>query len=510
MYMPRTGAVIAGLMALVLVSVATMPAVAQEDYSGRLGVHAGGGFGSYTGGNRDHLGTGPMLGGGFRLGWKRKTDLLFNLRYGSFEAKNVVGERRADGTPVPADTLFHNQTTQLEIGVLYSTRPDAGWTPQFYLGGGVSYWNVFDLTGRGSGIFADGNVARGYKEDGASVLLSDTQFHLAAGVGAELSLMEQVSLQVTGRVDWLMGLNTDNSGASAAFDSPINVDTNELLPSLFVSVNYFFQKRDSDRDGIANSSDACPYEAEDLDGYQDFDGCPDGDNDGDGVPDETDACADEAEDMDGFEDDDGCPDTDNDGDGIADAQDACPNDAEDADGFQDEDGCPDEDNDGDGVLDSADQCDGTPARIAVDETGCPTAAGIVAAERINVRFIPGEAEFEPSAFAALDSLVERLNAYPDVDIEVQGHTSDTGRAARNMALSQTRADAVVRYLVEQGIAPRRLTAVGYGQDSPMVENDSPENRALNDRIMIVPVGAIQLEPMELETPEGNDGEDSDQ
>ena len=47
-----------------------------------------------------------------------------------------------------------------------------------------------------------------------------------------------------------------------------------------------------------------------------------------------------------------------------------------------------------------------------------------------------------------------------------------------------------------------------GEDNPIVENDSPENRATNERIMIVPVGAIELEAMELESPEGNDGQEN--
>ena len=64
------------------------------------------------------------------------------------------------------------------------------------------------------------------------------------------------------------------------------------------------------------------------------------DNDGDGIPDGVDKCPDEAEDKDGFEDADGCPNPDNDGDGIPDGFDNCPNEPEDTDGFQDEDGCP--------------------------------------------------------------------------------------------------------------------------------------------------------------------------
>src|SRR5690606_19588466 len=64
-----------------------------------------------------------------------------------------------------------------------------------------------------------------------------------------------------------------------------------------------------------------------------------GDTDGDGLMDDVDKCPNEAEDKDGFQDDDGCPDNDNDGDGVADANDKCPMEPEDMDGFQDDDGC---------------------------------------------------------------------------------------------------------------------------------------------------------------------------
>ena len=79
------------------------------------------------------------------------------------------------------------------------------------------------------------------------------------------------------------------------------------------------------------------------------------DKDGDGIVDRLDKCPDQAEDKDGFEDDDGCPDPDNDNDGIADALDKCPDEAEDKDGFEDDDGCPDPDNDKDGIADARGQ-----------------------------------------------------------------------------------------------------------------------------------------------------------
>jgi OOP family OmpA-OmpF porin len=164
---------------------------------------------------------------------------------------------------------------------------------------------------------------------------------------------------------------------------------------------------DQDKDVIPDEVDQCPELAEDKDGFEDSDGCPDFDNDDDGVPDDSDRCPTEKEDSDGFEDQDGCPDPDNDHDGILDAQDACPNEAgaasadpkqngcperdrdvdgipdskdkcptkpEDRDAFQDEDGCPDPDNDGDHVLDSDDACPNVPGPERSDPklNGCPS------------------------------------------------------------------------------------------------------------------------------------------
>ena len=65
---------------------------------------------------------------------------------------------------------------------------------------------------------------------------------------------------------------------------------------------------DADSDGVANDRDQCPEKAEDFDGFQDEDGCPDEDNDGDKIPDDDDVCPLDAEDIDGFQDADGCPD----------------------------------------------------------------------------------------------------------------------------------------------------------------------------------------------------------
>lgn len=130
---------------------------------------------------------------------------------------------------------------------------------------------------------------------------------------------------------------------------------------------------DTDGDGTEDDEDACPSEAEDMDGWEDEDGCPEEDNDSDGIRDGYDSCPNSPEDMDGDRDTDGCPDADTDGDGIEDGIDQCPNDSEDFDGYADDDGCPEEDVDGDGIPDEQDECAEEPEDMDGyrDRDGCP-------------------------------------------------------------------------------------------------------------------------------------------
>src|SRR5690606_16275363 len=106
----------------------------------------------------------------------------------------------------------------------------------------------------------------------------------------------------------------------------------------FVGLSFIAEVSDKDKDGVLDANDQCPTEPEDVDGFQDADGCPDLDNDLDSILDVNDKCPDAEEDLDGFQDADGCPDLDNDGDGINDVSDQCPNEPETKNGYQDEDG----------------------------------------------------------------------------------------------------------------------------------------------------------------------------
>ncbi len=244
---------------------------------------------------------------------------------------------------------------------------------------------------------------------------------------------------------------------------------------------------DNDRDGILDIRDKCPNEPEDFDGFEDLDGCPDYDNDKDGIPDVSDKCPNEPEDLDGFEDKDGCPDHDNDMDGIPDSLDKCPNDPEDFDGFEDTDGCPEYDNDKDGIPDSLDKCPNQPENFNgfQDDDGCPDVKVEAIKPKIvleGVNFKTGSAELTFESFAILDKQIESLVAFPDVCIEIRGHTDNVGKRESNISLSLDRAASVRTYMLSKGVAPTRVTAVGKGPDEPIDDNRKADGRAKNRRI----------------------------
>lgn len=89
------------------------------------------------------------------------------------------------------------------------------------------------------------------------------------------------------------------------------------------------------------------------------------------------------------------------------------------------------------------------------------------------------------AKANLDKMITVFSTYPDTDIEIQGHTDNTGAAAYNQTLSEKRAKAVYDYLIAKGVAPARLKVIGYGLTSPKYSNDTEANRALNRRVEFV-------------------------
>jgi OOP family OmpA-OmpF porin len=209
----------------------------------------------------------------------------------------------------------------------------------------------------------------------------------------------------------------------------------------------------------------------------------DGDRDNDGIVDSKDVCPDLAEDMDGFQDDDGCPDYDNDNDGIQDSKDKCVNEPEDKDGFEDQDGCPDPDNDKDGVPDVRDNCPDVAGDAA--HNGCPYKAPTKLEDNFileGVNFRTGSAELTEESYGKLDEVYEQLAKYSDRKYEIAGHTDNTASDRINIKLSLDRANAVREYLVNRGVEGSRLVAKGYGSSRPKADNKTAAGRGINRRI----------------------------
>ena len=198
---------------------------------------------------------------------------------------------------------------------------------------------------------------------------------------------------------------------------------------------------------------------------------PPPDRDGDGIPDDQDACPDRPEDIDGFEDSDGCPDIDNDLDRVLDIADKCPNVPETYNGYEDEDGCPDT------VPPDVDALRGT-------------IEGLIYAE--------GETVVRDAALPSIRKIARTMQAHASIRVVLIGHTDD--REARQLAtgdpgqpvdlealsadLARARAEAVKNALVAAGIPQPRVLVEGKGADEPVVDNAKPRGRLANRRVEI--------------------------
>jgi OOP family OmpA-OmpF porin len=248
-------------------------------------------------------------------------------------------------------------------------------------------------------------------------------------------------------------------------------DKNDACPEV-AGLPAFNGCPDSDGDGIEDAKDTCPNEA----GLAEFNGCPD--SDGDGVSDNNDNCPNTA----GKKELAGCPDADN--DGIADGNDNCPNEA----GPAANNGCPWPDSDGDGVLDKDDKCPNEAGTVAND--GCPEINPTVEVmDELNeyartILFDTGKASFKKGTDDVLKAMTAIFKQYPRASFTIEGHTDSVGSEKSNQILSERRANAVRDYLIANGISDDRLSAVGYGEATPIDDNKTRAGRANNRRVEV--------------------------
>lgn len=136
------------------------------------------------------------------------------------------------------------------------------------------------------------------------------------------------------------------------------------------------------------------------------------------------------------------------------------------------------DDDGDGVINDRDQCPETPEGERVDGVGCPL-GNLIPLNGVTFEF--DKTRLRPDAQTILDLATLVLNKYPDMQVEVAGHTDNLGDDAYNQQLSEGRANAVRDYFVSKGVN-NPITARGYGEAEPIADNGSEEGRERNRRV----------------------------
>ncbi|TXH71501.1 MAG: OmpA family protein [Lysobacteraceae bacterium] len=143
--------------------------------------------------------------------------------------------------------------------------------------------------------------------------------------------------------------------------------------------------------------------------------------------------------------------------------------------------CADSDGDGDGVNDCNDRCPNSQAGEAIGPDGCKVQISI---DLKGVNFDFDKAKLRPDAIAILNEAVEILKRYPELRVEVAGHTDLCGNDGYNQSLSQRRSQVVYDYLTSNGIDAGRLAGPnGYGESRPLVSTAQtvPECRSETNR-----------------------------
>jgi OOP family OmpA-OmpF porin len=107
------------------------------------------------------------------------------------------------------------------------------------------------------------------------------------------------------------------------------------------------------------------------------------------------------------------------------------------------------------------------------------------ADFLPVHFESGTINIVPQDHVILEANLQEMADFPDVRVDLVGHTNSVGSDSANLVLSGERADTVYHWLVNNGISSTRLTMRAVGESDPVADNTTEEGRALNDRVEFV-------------------------
>lgn len=146
------------------------------------------------------------------------------------------------------------------------------------------------------------------------------------------------------------------------------------------------------------------------------------------------------------------------------------------------------DEDSDGVINARDLCPKTPIGAEVDNDGCGTYIKSSDKMNLHILFSNDSSDVQPTFVRQIRDMSEFLESYPSTSIELQGYASKIGRAEYNLALSKRRAEAVQRMLINNGVSPKRVSIIGYGDTRTSGEMDDEVTQAQDRKVVATVVG----------------------
>jgi outer membrane protein OmpA-like peptidoglycan-associated protein len=404
-------------------------------------------------------------------------------------------------------SYYRTNVYPLDFRVLLFPMPNASVRPFIYAGGGAFYYRCVILP------------QAVYQPEPIKLLITGQDgfgAFVPVGVGIEFSLSKSVSLELSGgynhafndnlnycKFPWDGDWNTDG-WATAGLGLTISLsranfddDKDGLTNGEEAKIGTDPDNPDTDGDGLTDGEEVKTYRTDPLKADTDGDGLKDGeevknyktdplkaDTDGDGLNDGDEVLK--------YHTDPLNPDTD--GDGLNDGDEVLKYKTDPL--LKDTDG--DGLTDGDEVLkyktnplnrdtDGGTVDDGTEVRRGTDPLNPADDVVKVQAPIIleGIVFATGKADIKPASAITLEKALTTLKIYPEIEVEISGHTDIIGGRKMNMKLSQRRADAVRNWLIEKGIDQKRITAKGYGFDKPIAPNTTKEGRQQNRRIEFV-------------------------
>lgn len=438
--------------------------------------------------------------------------------YGRYQGKDF-----ADLYNVPK-AKYATNIIPIDFRFLISLKETEKWNPYVFIGGGGLHYDLQYYDRKNAYDFQ--SPQQEVQEEGWTAIVP-------AGIGTKIKLTETVLLEIlasftytfTENLNFYKNPDTPNDayaglGLGLTFQGDRGTsddDMDGLMKKEEKLLGTDPKNPDTDGDGLKDGEEVNKYKTNPLQTDTDGDGLTDGDEvmkyktdplkadtDGDGLNDNTELMTQKTDPLKADSDGDGLKDgeevskfktdplkADTDADGLKDGEEINKYKTDPLKADTDGDGLKDgeevntlktdplkKDTDGGTVDDGVEVKRGTDPLKADDDVvkvGVPMILE-------GVTFATGKADITPESAIILEQSLKTLNTYPEIEVEISGHTDNVGKESSNIKLSQKRADAVKDWLVSKGVDPKRITTKGYGPDQPIAPNDTPENKRKNRRI----------------------------